>query len=85
MPARMPIGVAMSVATPTIITLPTMALARPPAEPGGGVVCRNSDGAIAPMPFAKSTTRIQIRNTMPNAIVASDISRLNRFTISRRR
>ena len=85
MPARIPIGVATSVATPTISALPTIALARPPADPGGGVVDRNSDGEMAPTPLAKSTTRIQIRNVMPNAIAASDMNRLNRFTRSRRR
>ena len=51
MPARMPIGVLMNVATPTMTTLPKIALASPPAEPGGGVICVNSVGDSAAKPL----------------------------------
>ncbi len=85
MPARMPIGVLMKVATKTMTTLPKIALASPPADPGGGVVCVNSVGDSAENPFANSTQSIHSRNVMPNAIVPSDISRLKRLTKSRLR
>ena len=80
----MPIGVATSVATPTMSTLPTIALARPPAEPGGGVVCMNIVGPSAPIPLPNRTTRIHSRKAKPNAMVVIDMNRLNRFTRRRR-
>ena len=71
-------GVLISVAVATISTLPKIAFSRPPADPGGGVICVNSFGEIALTPLRNSTARIHDRNSMPNAIVASDIARLMR-------
>src|SRR5215468_3578868 len=81
----MPIGVLMNVAVSTITTLPKIALASPPADPGGGVLSRKSFGDNAATPFANKTQRIHNRNAIPKAIVASDINRLNRLTRSLRR
>ena len=76
-------GVLMNVATSTMTTLPKMALARPPAEPGGGVICVNSVGDSAAKPCQNSTPRIHSRKNMPKPIVAIDITRLKRLTSSR--
>ena len=62
-----------------------MALASPPADPGGGVICVNNVGDSAAKPCANSTHRIQSRNIIPNAIVPSDITRFTRLTMSRLR
>ena len=51
MPARMPIGVLMNVATATMTTLPAIAFSSPPAEPGGGVICVKSVGDSAAKPL----------------------------------
>ena len=64
-------------------TLPKIALASPPAEPGGGVICVNSVGDSAAKPLPNSTPRIQSRKTMPKAIARHRQSaRLNRLTSS---
>jgi hypothetical protein len=81
----MPMGVLTNVATSTIATLPRIALLSPPADPGGGVDSVNRRGESAAKPLANSTNRIHSRKAMPIAIVASDITRLNRLTSSRRR
>jgi hypothetical protein len=78
----MPIGVAMSVA------------ADDHDAAGDGSGDRRSRAAIVPGKqrrrhradaLAEEHDEDPDQNTMPNTIVASDITRLNRFTISRRR
>ena len=62
----MPIGVEISVAKPTIIRLPTIALAMPPpAVPGAGVFLKKKSGVKAASPFEASVQRIQIKPIRP--------------------
>ncbi len=69
----MPTGVLTSVASPTIIRLPTMALARPPpSEPGAGVDCVNMFQSMALIPFVNSTTSIHSRTNKPSAMAIID-------------
>jgi hypothetical protein len=46
----MPTGVPMSVPEATMMRLPTIALARPPSAPGGGVICVYSDARESALP-----------------------------------
>ena len=75
----------MKVAAATMTMLPKMALASPPSEPGGGVICVNSVGDSAAKPLPNRTTRIHSRKIMPKAIAAIDRTRLMRLMRRRRR
>ena len=70
-PARIPVGVAMAVAIPVIITLPAMALSNPPLLPGGGVICMNNDGVIAPTPLIKSVDNTRTSHISPKPVAAT--------------
>ncbi len=59
MPARTPIGVAMSMPMPTWIRLPTIALARPPFSPVGAIDVVSMLKRSAGMPRAISVHRIE--------------------------
>ena len=75
MPARMPIGVEISVDRPTIIRLPTIALSRPPPSlPGAGVVCVNRSMLSAPKPLTISVIRIQASTARPTDMASTDMA-----------
>ena len=72
-PASTPMGVDTSTVKPTIIRLPTMALARPPpSEPGAGVDWVNMFQSSAAKPLVSSTLRIQSSTNKPSTIAPSD-------------
>ena len=58
--------------TPVIIRLPTMALSKPPLEPGGGVDFKNMSAFRADTPFMTRLPRIKNNQTkaMPVMIKA---------------
>ena len=62
----------MSVARPTISRLPAIALARPPAVPGGGVISVNSVSESAPTPALITVSRIQPSQNKPNNMADMD-------------
>ena len=66
----MPIGVPTSVPSTVIISEPTMALDRPPPEPGERVTFVNSDRLMPARPFDSRTMTIQARKARPNAEAA---------------
>src|SRR5690554_1428335 len=65
-------GVPISVATAAIITLPTIALSKPPSAPGGGVLCVSSVNDRAEPPLTKSVSMIQLSQNKPKMTVAAD-------------
>ncbi len=71
-PARMPVGVPIAVAIPTMIRLPTIAFRRPPPLPGGGVICVKIAGPIAPMPPISSEPSTSPNSAMPTAVATND-------------
>ncbi len=81
----MPTGVPMSVPTPAIITLPKMALMRPPVCPGGGVISVKSVYDSAGAPFISSVRMIQNSQNSPNTRVPSEMVSMMRLTTRRRR
>ena len=54
----MPIGVPMTTPMTVRMRLPTMALARPPALPGGGVLAVNTSSDRPENPFHSSVARM---------------------------
>ena len=77
-PAITPMGVPKSVARPTIVNDPKMALARPPVSAmGGGVISVNTARLRPPMPKRMVSIRIQISQNTPKAIAASDSAKAN--------
>src|SRR6218665_43999 len=83
-PASPPTGVETSTVKPTIIRLPTMALARPPpSEPGAGVDWVNIFQSSAAKPLASSTLRIHTSTNRPSTIAPSD--RVRPMAFERRR
>ena len=71
MPARMPIGVPIAVASVTIISEPKIALARPPVSAcGGGVISASTCQLSPPTPSRSVSNRIQTSQNTPNAIAA---------------
>src|SRR3546814_364276 len=83
-PARMPTGVPIRVPTAVIMTLPKMALSRPPSAPGGGVLCVNSVQDKAPPPLCSSVTIIQHSQNSPKASASMDNVSMMRLTRLRR-
>src|SRR5437879_6339413 len=71
-PARMPVGVPIRVATRVITTLPKIAFNSPPALPGGGVISLNSAGVIAATPFHSRVHRTRTSHKRPKAVAATD-------------
>jgi len=55
-----------------MIRLPTMALARPPSLPGGGVVCRNRLGRIASRPLTSRVPRIAASQNSPITVAVNE-------------
>ena len=51
-----------------MIRLPKIALSRPPAEPGGGVICVNTASDRPPKPFHSNAPRISTSQPMPNSV-----------------
>ena len=84
-PARMPIGVPISVAVTAIIRLPTIALSSPPWLPGGGVICVNNDSSSAPKPFCSSTIKIHASQNRPKIMVNPEMNSMAALTMRRRR
>src|SRR5207248_132268 len=64
-PARIPVGVPISVASPVIATVPKIALSRPPLLPGGGVIWLNRLGPIAAMPLASKVHNTNASHNRP--------------------
>ena len=80
----MPIGVPISTASAVSIRLPMMALSRPPAEPGGGVISVNTASESPLKPSYSSTPRISTSQPRPNAVAASDSTMVMEFLRRRR-
>src|SRR3546814_2237052 len=77
----MPTGVPISVAIKVCTRLPNIALSRPPALPGGGVICVNTANETPAAPFRNSVARIHTSAIMPAAAAPQDsiiASRLRR-------
>src|SRR5690625_2276151 len=74
-----------AVATTAIITLPTMALSRPPDCPGGGVISVSRLMDTAPAPLCSSVTIIQHSQNNPNTTAAPDSVSMMRLKRLRRR
>src|SRR5271165_1788823 len=83
-PARMPVGVPIKVATRVITTLPKIAFNSPPALPGGGVIWLNSAGVIAATPFHSRVHRTRTSHKRPKPVAATD-SVMTRPLAKRRR
>ena len=66
----MPIGVPTPTPITVMIRLPTMALSKPPAEPGGGVILVKTLSDRPPTPFQNSVTRMSTSQTRPKAVAA---------------
>ncbi|MNV95478.1 hypothetical protein D3C71_1903750 [compost metagenome] len=66
----MPMGVPISVASVTMVSEPKMALARPPASLGGGVISVNSIRLRPPRPWRIVSHRIQTSQNRPKAMAA---------------
>jgi hypothetical protein len=64
-------GVPIKVAKNIIKKLPTIALIKPPLEPGGGVLSMNIVRLIPPNPFKIRVNNIQPRKN--NAIVKANV------------
>ena len=82
-PARMPSGVPMTIAAAQINALPVMALSRPPASPGGGVLSVNTCNDRPPMPFHTRMPRMSASQQSPRTVAA--IARLWAIAFLRRR
>ena len=80
----MPIGVPIRVASVAIITLPTMALSRPPVLPGGGVIWVNMAMPMPPRPFWNRVNRIQTSQNRPKAMASTETVRLKALMMRRR-
>ena len=66
----MPSGVPISTAMNVIIRLPAIGLSRPPAEPGGGVICVNTASDRPLKPCHSSSARMSTSQSSPNAVAA---------------
>src|ERR1700730_1177321 len=71
-PARIPVGAPIRVATRVITTLPKIAFNSPPALPGGGVIWLNRAGVIAATPFDSRVHRTRTSHKRPNPVAATD-------------
>ncbi|CFP65771.1 Uncharacterised protein [Bordetella pertussis] len=81
----MPTGVPIRVPTPAISTLPTTALSRPPACPGGGVISVNSVNDSAGAPLTSRVAMIQNSQNRPNSSAPSEMVNMTLLTRWRRR
>src|ERR1035437_3577256 len=81
----MPIGVPITVASSDMSRLPKMALARPPALPGGGVVWVNMVRLRAGNPWANRVHSIHTSQNRPNSTASMDMPRVMKLTMRRRR
>ena len=72
----MPIGVPMTTPRTVSTRLPAIGLSRPPAEPGGGVICVNTASDSPLKPFHSSTARISTSQLRPKAVAPSDSTML---------
>src|SRR3569833_389539 len=79
----MPSGVPMATAIVVMMRLPMIGLSRPPAEPGGGVICVNTARDRPLKPSHKSTARISASQARPKIVAAN--ARLLARTLRRRR
>ena len=82
-PARMPVGVPIAVAIPTISRLPTIAFSSPPLLPGGGVICVKIAGPIAPMPPISSEPSTSTSSASPTAVATNDSPMMMRLARTR--
>jgi hypothetical protein len=71
-PASIPIGAPMKTPKTVSIRLPTMALARPPALPGGGVISVKMASDRPPTPFQRSVAKTITSHAAPKAVAATD-------------
>ena len=53
-----------------MMRLPTMALRRPPVEPGGGVICVKTDSDSPPKPCKNRSKRMMTSQLRPNRVEA---------------
>ncbi len=68
----MPIGVPIATACTVRMRLPTIGLSRPPAAPGGGVICVNTASDSPLKPCHNSAARIKTSQPRPKSVAASD-------------
>ncbi|OIQ64941.1 hypothetical protein GALL_535070 [mine drainage metagenome] len=66
----MPTGAAIAIPISVIMTEPKIALARPPFDPGGGVIWVKIATLIAPRPFHNSVPRIAASQNSPKMAAA---------------
>src|SRR3546814_10148046 len=79
----MPIGVPIKTPITVISRLPTMALRRPPAAPGGGVISVKTSSDRPPKPSYSRVPRISTSTKIPTA--AAKIDRATTARLRRRR
>ena len=77
-------GVPINVAIATISSEPKMALAKPPASLGGGVISVSSASPKPPTPKRTVSHKIHTSQNRPNAIAASDSASAMRLVRLRR-
>src|SRR5690606_30757834 len=82
-PAAMPSGAPMRMASPHMTALPYSALARPPSCIGGGVFCVNRARLMPPSPLLIVVHRSQARKNRPSSAAAQDRTMSMRLTILR--
>ncbi len=79
----MPSGVPTTTPITVMIKLPAIAFKRPPALPGGGVICVKTANDSPANPFQKSTARI--RNSQVRPKPAATTLRPSQIEFRRRR
>src|SRR5579884_4187627 len=67
----MPIGAPMARPSAVMIRLPTMALSKPPFEPGGGVIWVKTASDRPPNPFHTKAARIKVSQPRPKIVAAT--------------
>ena len=77
-------GVPTTTASTLIATLPRMALARPPSDPGGGVDSVKRDGDKAATPCDRSEPRMKASQIRPKIAAEMD-STIKTLLATRRR
>ena len=84
-PASMPSGAPIATPRNVIMIEPTMAFASPPVfDPGGGVICVNTDRLMPPNPSQNSVKRMSPRKVMPKTAAALHSARMMRLRRLRR-
>ncbi len=66
----MPSGVPIATAIAVIIRLPAIGLSRPPAEPGGGVICVNTATDRPLKPCHNRSARMSTSQSSPKPVAA---------------